>query len=58
MKTIGILGGMGPQTTMDFEMRLHTVAQRILPQVGNSGHPPLLVLTVSRMRFSEASSKP
>jgi aspartate racemase len=43
MKTIGILGGLGPQATMDFEMRLHSVAQRLIPQRGNSGHPPLVV---------------
>lgn len=43
MKTIGILGGLGPQATMDFEARLHAVAQQLIPQHGNSGHPPLIV---------------
>lgn len=43
MKTIGILGGLGPQATMDFEVRLHAVAQQLIPQHGNSGHPPLVV---------------
>lgn len=42
MKTIGILGGISPQATLDFERRLHEVAQRLLPQRGNSGYPPLL----------------
>jgi aspartate racemase len=43
MKTIGILGGLGPQATMDFEVRLHAVAQQLIPQRGGSGHPPLIV---------------
>jgi aspartate racemase len=51
MKTIGILGGLGPQATMDFEARLHAVAQRIIPQHGNSGHPPLIVYYHRRPPF-------
>lgn len=43
MKTIGILGGISPQATMDFERRIHRVSQRLIPQHGNSGYPPLLV---------------
>jgi aspartate racemase len=43
LKTIGVLGGTGPQATMDFEARLHKVAQRLIPQQGNSGYPPLVV---------------
>jgi aspartate racemase len=42
MKTIGILGGLGPQATIDFELRLHRVAQRLIPQRGNRGYPPLV----------------
>jgi aspartate racemase len=42
MKTIGILGGISPQATMDFERRIHEVSQRIIPQHGNSGYPPML----------------
>jgi aspartate racemase len=41
VKTIGILGGISPQATMDFEQRLHRVAQQIIPQRGNSGYPTL-----------------
>jgi aspartate racemase len=44
MKTIGVLGGMGPQATMDFEQRVHRVAQRKLPPHVNSGYPPMVVL--------------
>jgi aspartate racemase len=43
MKTIGVLGGISPQATMDFEQRLHAVAQRLIPQRANSGYPPLVV---------------
>lgn len=43
MQTIGVLGGLGPQATMDFEQRVHRIAQRLLPQAGNGGYPPLLV---------------
>lgn len=43
MKTIGVLGGAGPQATMDFEARVHAVAQRLLPQRANSGYPPMIV---------------
>ncbi len=43
MKTIGVLGGISAQATMDFERRVHEVSQRIIPQHGNSGYPPMLV---------------
>ena len=42
MKTIGILGGLGPQATIDLEVRIHQVAQRHIPQRGNEGYPPLV----------------
>ena len=44
MKTVGVLGGIGPQATMDFERRFHRVAQsRIAPRF-NTGYPPLVVV--------------
>ena len=43
MKTIGIIGGLGPQATVDLEMRIHKVAQQVLPQVQNGGYPPMIV---------------
>ena len=43
MKTIGVLGGIGPQATMDFEQRFHQAAQQLIPRRGNSGYPPLVV---------------
>lgn len=43
MKTIGVLGGMGPQATMDFEQRVHRISQKYLPQKFNTGYPPMVV---------------
>ena len=43
MKTIGILGGIGPQATMELERKLHAAAQRLIPQHQNSGYPPTVV---------------
>jgi aspartate/glutamate racemase len=30
MKTMGVVGGLGPQATMDFEARVHQVAQGLM----------------------------
>ncbi len=43
MKTIGVIGGMGPQATMDFEQRVHRIAQRTIPPRMNTGYPPMVV---------------
>jgi aspartate racemase len=43
MKRIGVLGGMSPQATMDFEARVHRAAQRVVPQDWNRGYPPMVV---------------
>jgi len=43
MKTIGVLGGIGPQATMDFEHRVHQAAQQLVPADGMRGYPPLVV---------------
>jgi aspartate racemase len=43
MKTIGVLGGLGPQATMDFEARAHRAAQRLIPPERNEGYPPMVV---------------
>ena len=43
MKTIGVLGGIGPQATMDFETRVHAVAQPLMAPHANSGYPPMVV---------------
>lgn len=42
MKTIGVLGGMGPQATIDFEARVHRAAQQRVPQHANEGYPPMV----------------
>ncbi len=43
MKTIGVLGGLGPQATMDFEVRMHRISQHFVPQQANTGYPPMVV---------------
>lgn len=43
LKTIGVLGGIGPQATMDFETRVHQTAQRLIPPQQNGGYPPMFV---------------
>jgi aspartate racemase len=43
MKTIGVLGGLGPQATMDFEARVHTVSRKLIPARRSGGYPPMLV---------------
>src|SRR5687768_4738780 len=51
MKTIGILGGIGPQATMQLERKLHAAAQRLIPQHRNSGYPPTVVYYVRDVPF-------
>src|SRR3954452_1954932 len=43
LKTIGILGGFGPQATMDFEARLHAAAQRMIDPQMNESYPTMIV---------------
>ena len=43
MKTIGVLGGLGPQATMDFEARVHAVSEQLIPRMANTGYPPMVV---------------
>jgi aspartate racemase len=43
MKTIGVLGGLGPQATMDFEARVHAASRRLVAGHGNEGYPPMVV---------------
>jgi aspartate racemase len=43
MKRIGVLGGIGPQATIDFEARVHAACQHLIPQHWNLGYPPLAV---------------
>jgi aspartate racemase len=43
MKTIGILGGVGPQATMNFEEHLHLASHQLIPPLFNSGYPPMIV---------------
>jgi aspartate racemase len=43
MKVIGVLGGMGPQVTIDFEARIHSVSQQLTPAGANPIYPPMVV---------------
>ena len=43
MKTIGVVGGVGPQATMSFEVMVHEVSQKLIPPALNSGYPPMVV---------------
>jgi aspartate racemase len=59
MKTMGVIGGIGPQATMDLEARVHRVAQELLPQRANSGYPPMVVYYLRKPPvFLGASGEP
>jgi aspartate racemase len=51
MLTIGVLGGMGPQATTDFEARIHAASQRLIPAFANTGYPPMVVVYHRRPPF-------
>jgi aspartate racemase len=59
MKTVGVLGGLGPQATMEFEALVHDVAQRLIPQRVNSGYPPMVVYYYRGVPFvADAAGRP
>src|SRR5438552_18283890 len=43
MKSIGVLGGLGPQATIDFEARVHAVSRKFIPSRRSGGYPPMVV---------------
>jgi len=43
MKRMGVLGGISPQATMDFEARVHRLCQDHVAQHWNFGYPPMVV---------------
>ena len=51
MRTIGVVGGIGPQATMDFEARVHRVAQQRLKPHLNNSYPPMVVYYHRRPPF-------
>jgi aspartate racemase len=55
MKTIGVLGGLGPQATMAFEARVHRVAQRLIRRRGIAGYPPMVVCYFREPPFAAAA---
>ncbi len=42
MKTIGIIGGLGPQATIDFEKQIHSRSQKLISQHENQGYPQMI----------------
>jgi aspartate racemase len=56
MKTIGILGGIGPQATMDFENKLHLAAQSLIPQNANEGYPKMVTYYFRQAPFLRAKN--
>jgi aspartate racemase len=44
LRRIGVLGGLGPQATMEFEARVHAVSRTLLPARKSGGYPPMAVL--------------
>ncbi len=51
MKTIGVIGGLGPQATMDFEARVHAASQQLIPPFKSGGYPPMIVYYHRRPPF-------
>ncbi|HTO13042.1 MAG TPA: hypothetical protein VMQ51_15815 [Candidatus Binatia bacterium] len=43
MKTIGGLGGISAQATMDLEARVHRISQQLIPRDRTRGYPPMVV---------------
>lgn len=43
MQRIGVLGGISPQATMEFESRVHRACQRSIPPDWNRGYPRMVV---------------
>ena len=43
MQRIGVLGGISPQATMEFETQVHRVCQRLIAQDWNRGYPRMVV---------------
>lgn len=43
MRRIGVIGGLGPQATIDFLDRLHKFSATVIPQFANRGFPPVMV---------------
>jgi aspartate racemase len=44
LRRVGVLGGLGPQATMEFEARLHAVSRALLPARKSGGYPPMAVV--------------
>ena len=51
LKTIGILGGLGPQATIAFEHQIHKVSQKLIKHFENQGYPPIFTYYVRHQPF-------
>ena len=57
MKTIGILGGMGPRATADFNQRIISICQEKYKAKKDSDFPPIIIYEVPLKGFDETGIK-
>lgn len=53
MKTIGVLGGLGPQATIDFYSKVLSYCQTKIKAHANEGYPPMIIYNCNFPPFSE-----
>lgn len=53
MKTIGVLGGLGPEATADFNQRLISICQKKYESVQDYEFPPIIIYEVPIKDFDE-----
>lgn len=58
MKTIGVIGGLGPQATIAFEEAVHKVSGELIVHFENQGYPPMVVYYLRNAPMVLAEGKP
>ena len=53
MKTIGVLGGMGPRATADFNQRIVSICQEKYNAIHDTDFPPIIIYDVPISGFDE-----
>lgn len=53
MKTVGILGGLGPESTADFNQRLISICQKKYNATKDYEYPPIIIYEVPIKEFDE-----
>ena len=53
MKTIGVLGGMGPEASADFYQRVIAIFQKQFGAVQDTDYPPMLIYSLPLTGFDE-----